>query len=190
MTSSLMQQLGEPFPKELLRQLPKGGISLTYVPISEVIHRLNSVLGVGGWSYQVISVGRDQTDSDFVIAHVRLTIHIPDSERSVYFDALKKAATHAEVALDLARNEDALAYEEAEGRCSDDEVQQLQEMISKLSAEDKEALKKWWKGKKLPSVNVLPYDKFDEVLEQLKTYSKSEKTPEHTEDDPGRPFDD
>lgn len=70
---NMMQALAEPFDSSVERQLKKGGVSLTYIPISEVISRLNKVLGVDMWSYQVITCGRDATDPDFVVAHVRLT---------------------------------------------------------------------------------------------------------------------
>jgi hypothetical protein len=69
---SILNSLSEPFPKEVERQLKKGGASLTYIPISEVITRLNKVLGIDMWSYSVISCERDSRDPDFVVAHVRL----------------------------------------------------------------------------------------------------------------------
>tara|TARA_A100001201_G_scaffold142561_1_gene141116 strand:+ start:1010 stop:1642 length:633 start_codon:yes stop_codon:yes gene_type:complete len=69
----VLSALSEPFPKEVEKQLRKGGTSLTYIPVSEVITRLNKVLGVDMWSYEIISVGRDAIDTDFVTAHVRLT---------------------------------------------------------------------------------------------------------------------
>jgi recombination DNA repair RAD52 pathway protein len=65
--------LSEPFPREVERQLRKGGTSLTYIPVSEVITRLNKVLGVDMWSYEIISCERDSLDPDFIVAHVSLT---------------------------------------------------------------------------------------------------------------------
>lgn len=71
--SNILQSLSEPFDKAVERQLKKGGASLTYIPVSEVITRLNRVLGVDMWSYEIISCSRDALDPDFVVAHVRLS---------------------------------------------------------------------------------------------------------------------
>ena len=71
--SYILNELSEPFPKEVEKQLSKGGTSLTYIPVSEVITRLNRVLGVDMWSYEIIHAGRDELDPEFVTAHVRLT---------------------------------------------------------------------------------------------------------------------
>ena len=35
--SELLQNLSEPFPREVERSMKKGGTSLTYIPVSEVI---------------------------------------------------------------------------------------------------------------------------------------------------------
>ena len=71
---SFIAELSEPFPKEVERVLKKGGRSFTYIPVSEVITRLNKVLGIESWSYEVLSVGRDDLDPDFIVAHVRLSV--------------------------------------------------------------------------------------------------------------------
>ena len=70
---SILTALSEPFPREVERQLKKGGTSLTYIPISEVITRLNKVLGVDMWSYKIISCERDSLDPDFIVAHAELS---------------------------------------------------------------------------------------------------------------------
>jgi len=57
----------------------KGGISLIYLPISEVINRLNKVLGVDNWSFEIVSVRRDDVDTDEIVAHVSLTATIGDA---------------------------------------------------------------------------------------------------------------
>ena len=64
--------LSEPFPPEMERELRKSGTSLTYIPVSEVITRLNKVIGVDKWSFEIISCGRDAIDPDYIVAHVRL----------------------------------------------------------------------------------------------------------------------
>jgi len=66
------QELSSPFPPEMERELRKGGTSLTYIPVSEVITRLNKVLGVEAWSMRIISCERDRIDADFIVAHVTL----------------------------------------------------------------------------------------------------------------------
>mgnify|MGYP006268553411 CR=1 FL=1 len=71
--SDTYAQLVEQFPREVERQLKKGGASLTYIPVSEVITRLNKVLGVDKWSFEIISCKRDDLDPDYIVAHVRLT---------------------------------------------------------------------------------------------------------------------
>ena len=70
---SQLERLSEPFPKEVERTLRKGGTLLTYIPVSEVITRLNNVLGVDGWSYAVKDCHRDAVAPDWIIAHVTFT---------------------------------------------------------------------------------------------------------------------
>lgn len=69
----MLSALSEPFDPSVEKQLKKGGASLTYIPVSEVITRLNRVLGVDMWSYHIVSCARDSLDPDYVVAHVRLT---------------------------------------------------------------------------------------------------------------------
>jgi hypothetical protein len=131
----------EHFPKEVERQLKKGGASLTYIPVSEVITRLNKVLGFDGWSYEILKCERDALDPDFIVAHVRLTVYPRDGEqflivnkdgfggqkikrtkngdivdlgdemKGAVSDALKKAAQALGVGLYLARSEEAMEIE-------------------------------------------------------------------------------
>ena len=65
-----LAQLAAKFPKKIESSLSKGGVKLTYIPVSSVIARANEVLGLG-WSYQVMSTERDD---DWIIAHVRVTV--------------------------------------------------------------------------------------------------------------------
>jgi hypothetical protein len=71
---TLFEELSEPFDRTVEKQLKKGGVSLTYIPVSEVITRLNRVLGVDMWSYAILSCARDILDPDFIVAHVRLSV--------------------------------------------------------------------------------------------------------------------
>ena len=66
----LLAQLAAKFPKKIESSLSKGGVKLTYIPVSSVIARANEVLGLS-WSYQVMSTHRDD---DWIIAHVRVTV--------------------------------------------------------------------------------------------------------------------
>jgi recombination DNA repair RAD52 pathway protein len=138
--AQMQSDFNEPFPKEVERQLKKGGATLTYIPVSEVISRLNKVLGFDGWSYEIVKCERDSLDPDFIVAHVRMTV-FPDGEKFVsaskdgfggqkikrtkagdivdlgdefkgaVSDALKKAAQALGVGLYLARSEEAMGIE-------------------------------------------------------------------------------
>ena len=138
--SDLYLQLSDPFPQEMERSISKSGVNLTYIPISEVINRLNKVLGVDKWSFTVIRCERDAIDPDFVIAHVRLEysmtefqsisrdgiggqkikrnkqgaiVDLGDEFKGAISDALKKAAQTMGVGLYLARSDDAMEIEQA-----------------------------------------------------------------------------
>jgi hypothetical protein len=125
----------------MVRTVRKSGTTLDYIPVSEVITRLNKVLGVLNWSHEVISVNRDPISPEFVTAHVRLTvirseegdriirdgvggqkinmtkegkiIDLGDDFKGAVSDALKKAATTMGVALYLSRTDDAIETEQA-----------------------------------------------------------------------------
>jgi hypothetical protein len=105
----------------------KGGTRLTYIPVAAVIQRLNEVLGVDAWSLKIVSVYRDTTDPDFIVAHIMLTaeferevvtrdavggqrikrtrdggiIDLGDEMKGAVSDALKKAAQTLGVGLYL-----------------------------------------------------------------------------------------
>ncbi len=133
----LYQNLSEPFPMEMEKTLNIGGAKLIYIPVSEVINRLNKILGVSNWSMTVIRCERDVTDIDFVVAHVRLQYTSPNGVvvrdgiggqkikrtkqnsivdlgnefKGAISDALKKAAQTLGVGLYLARSEEAIEIE-------------------------------------------------------------------------------
>ena len=62
-------ELSMPFDQSVIMRL-RG---FDYIPISEVIGRLNNVLGAGGWGYTIDNVGPDSMFSDWIIAQVSLT---------------------------------------------------------------------------------------------------------------------
>lgn len=133
-------RLKEPFPTQVLGTLNKGGTRLTYVPIAEVIVRLNDVFGVNGWSSEIVKAYRDPTDPDWVLAHVRLTatindvtvskdayggqpikrtsqqktiVDLGDEFKGAVSDALKKAAQQFGIGIELARKDEALRWDAA-----------------------------------------------------------------------------
>ena len=133
--------LTEQFAPEMERVLKKGGVSLTYIPVSEVINRLNKVIGVDRWSFEIVSCGRDAVDPDYIVAPVRLVwytnekdgwaavtregfggqkikrtkqgeiVDLGDEFKGAVSDALKKAAQTFGVGLYLARSEEAIDAE-------------------------------------------------------------------------------
>ena len=131
-------ELSLPFPREVEKQLKKGGTSLTYIPISEVINRLNRIIGISNWGSQVVSVGRDEHDPEYIVAHVVLTarfgdqivpragfggtkikrmkngdiVDLGDDYKGAVSDAIKKAAQQFGVGLYLARDDEALRIDE------------------------------------------------------------------------------
>lgn len=130
---SQAEQLREYFDRKLIKRVR----NMDYIPVSEVIARLNRVLGPQNWDETIVNHWRD---GDWVMAHVRVTATI-DGERSakdgfgghkVEFlkgkddpvdlgntykgaasDAFKKACQQFGIALELARTDEALDYEEA-----------------------------------------------------------------------------
>lgn len=134
----ILTELSEPFPPEMERELRKGGALLIYIPVSEVIARLNRVFGTLGWSTEIIKCERDALDPDFIVAHVRLRImtdgytsvekdgfggqkikrtkagdivDLGDEFKGAVSDALKKAAQQLGVGLYLSRSDEALNLE-------------------------------------------------------------------------------
>lgn len=141
----IYRALSEPFPESVEREISKSGMRLVYIPVSEVINRMNRVLGVEGWSQEVIYVGRDATDIDFVIAHIRVTaiiggvstyrdgyggqkvkraksdgqiVDLSNEYKSAISDAFKKACQGFGVGLYIARPDEAIAIEAAEEMAS------------------------------------------------------------------------
>lgn len=155
----VLAELSEPFPPEMERELRKGGTTLVYIPVSEVIARLNRIFGVRGWSSEIIKCDRDALDPDFIVAHVRLTI-VNDSFRTVQkdgfggqkikrtkagdivdlgdefkgavSDALKKAAQQLGVALYLSRSDEALNLEIERDHAAQHPVVDVDPKISSL----------------------------------------------------------
>lgn len=156
--------LSEPFPQEMERTINKGGTSLTYIPVSEVINRLNKVLGVDKWSFTIVRCERDAIDPDFVVAHVRIDwygddaslfvsrdgfggqkikrtkqgsiVDLGDEFKGAISDALKKAAQTLGVGLYLARSDEAIEIEQAMDAPVDESVQVWESFVSVSKALD------------------------------------------------------
>ena len=135
--SGLYQKLSEQFPQEMERTLTKGGTNLTYIPVSEVITRMNKVLGVENWSFSI----KGYTEiGDSIVAHVTvvaviegkevsrdgvggqkikrikatgLAVDYGDEVKGAVSDALKKAVQTLGIGLYLARSDDAMDIESA-----------------------------------------------------------------------------
>jgi len=149
--------LSEPFPQEMERTINKGGTNLTYIPVSEVINRLNKVLGVDRWSFTIIRCERDSADPEFVVAHVRIEYHetdyqticrdgfggqkikrtkqgaivdLGDEFKGAISDALKKAAQTLGVGLYLARSDEAIEIEQAMDAPADESTQIWENFVS------------------------------------------------------------
>ena len=172
--SELLQNLSEPFPREVERSMKKGGTSLTYIPVSEVITRLNTVLGIENWSYDVKDCSRDALDPEWVIAHVTLTavidghavikdgfggqkikrmksgdpVDLGDEMKGAVSDALKKAAQHLGVGLYLARSDESLQLEQEIAEEVDPAVQKAWDnfvsLAGSLDDEKKAQLNAFW----------------------------------------------
>jgi hypothetical protein len=117
------------------RTLNKGGASLTYIPVSEVINRMNKVLGVEAWSF---SIKKWEQLGTSIVAHVVVNaningtmvsrdgvggqkikinkqgepVDIGDEVKGAVSDALKKAVQTLGIGLYLARSEDAMEIEQ------------------------------------------------------------------------------
>jgi|GEM_PF-771244 len=173
-SAKAMKDLYEPFHPSVERQLKKSGTSLTYIPVSEVITRLNQVFGIDGWSSEIIRCERDALDPDFIVAHVRLSlshfgdfgnlhkdgfggqkikrtkagdiVDLGDEFKGAVSDALKKAAQQFGIGLYLARSEEALSMEAQAS--ADPELDNLwnkfMDKTKKLDADGKLALKNYW----------------------------------------------
>lgn len=147
------KQLSEKFPDNVEAQVRKGSANLTYIPYAEVVSRANHVLGYDRWSSEIVRVWRDETDPDFVLAHVRVSVQnddgtfvrrdamggqkcnrkstgdlidLGDDFKGATSDALKKALQQLGIGLYLARDDAALALEAQEDAIADADPAKLE----------------------------------------------------------------
>ena len=134
--NNVYAQLTESFPPEMEKRLNKGGANLVYVPVSEVINRMNKVVGVENWSFTVknwqqlgtsivaqVSVvatieGNTVTRDGVGGQKIKISkngepVDIGDEVKGAVSDALKKAVQTLGIGLYLARSEEAIEIEQA-----------------------------------------------------------------------------
>lgn len=138
--NEITRSLYAQFPAEMEKIMTVSGVELRFIPVSEVINRLNKVLGVDSWSSEVLRLERDSHETDEIIAHVSITadiagkrvvkhgvggtsikrikstgkpVDLGNSFKMAVSDALKKAAQQFGIGLYLSRSADAMDAEEA-----------------------------------------------------------------------------
>lgn len=170
---NLYERLSEPFPQEMERTVQKSGTRLTYLPVSEIINRMNRIFGPTGWSHEVISCWRDQHEQEYVVAHVRVRtsdgtshdglggvkikrtkagdiVDLGDEFKGAVSDALKKACQHFGIGLYLARDVEAIEVDEAMHAPApttsplDDKYDKFMEIRALLDDEQVKQLKDYW----------------------------------------------
>ncbi len=128
--NEIYEQLCEPFAEHETFKLKKGGSELTYITGEAVTTRLNSVLGVDGWEFDVTEHGSDDRHA---WALGQLTVHfearpvtrcqfgecstnpgmgLGDARKGAATDALKKAAAAFGVGLYLSHKEEQAAADQ------------------------------------------------------------------------------
>jgi len=152
------------FPEEMEKMMTVSGVNLRFIPVSEVINRLNKVLGIDSWSFEVIRLERDTHEPDEIIAHINLSVDIAgkhvvkhgvggtsikrikstgkpvdlgNSFKMAVSDALKKAAQQLGVGLYLSRSADAIDAEEAMAPTQDEELNVEKKQQPKTEVEEK-----------------------------------------------------
>src|SRR5215207_6674820 len=73
---TVMAKLAEPFPSVMIRRNPQG---LDYVPVAEVVARMNSVVGSGRWRVEILNTmgaGEVETEIGDFPAHIVATVRV------------------------------------------------------------------------------------------------------------------
>lgn len=204
---SKIDELGKPFDSSVLGTVSKGGAKLTYVPVAEVIVRLNKVMGIDGWS-ETSDVWTDGQFSNWIIAHVKLTLEFVDDSgnskfvtregwggqaikmskstgspndlgdeyKGAHSDAFKKAAQKFGIGLDLARKEEAIAYDEVERienapKATEATLQTIRAAIEGMTDEQKAATKLFFVNHNIRPLNsgMVTEDQGEELLSFVAT---------------------
>lgn len=191
--TEIQESLERPFTQEALRVNEARG--LTYIPVSEVIARLNAVLGLN-WEFRVRSNEVSTDVPGWVVCHGTLTLHLPDGRsvsrdgfggqaiktkrsgdvvdlgdefKGASSDALKKAAQSFGIALDLARTEEAVWAESLAARPDPDPalVLKVRELLESSPAELRKEAKQWWKQRFHGSIETALDSEIEDLLNFL-----------------------
>lgn len=167
-------ELRKPFPPEAIKSRSMGGQTFKYVTISEVIAKLNRVLGTGNWSVVELDAWRDKDNPEWVIGKARVDLtfadgvtktcisfggtqvskkrnsddllNLGDEFKGAASDAIKKAVTQAGVALELSRDDEMIQYDEdLANAASEAELDTLRAAIANLSDDKRKEFGAWWK---------------------------------------------
>jgi hypothetical protein len=195
---AVIAKLAEPFPSVMIKKNPHG---LDYVPVAEVVARMNAAVGAGRWRVEILRTdtwGAQETAFGpcpvHVIATVRVHVYdgvewtwcdgmggqdvpfykdkakgplnLGDAYKGACSDATKKALQHMGVALDLARNDEAIRWEQQE------ETVDLKPYISaELNEAEQEALKAVWKDTYSFRADRVPQSKEQEALTLVDSFA-------------------
>jgi len=154
-TTTQQDALSEHFKPEQIKKL-RG---FDYVPVGDVIRRMNTVLGTGGWSSQIVST---QIIGDEVVAHVSVTAEVDgrfchadgfggvrknpngmgDTFKGATSDALKKACQRLGVGLHLAVDD--IPEVLPEPQIDVESFKKVGAFIKKLTDEQRAEIATWW----------------------------------------------
>lgn len=165
-----LEKLGEPFPPQAVKNYSLSGTSMPFIPISEVIARLNNSVP---WSVITANAWISEHDPDWVISSVTIEAKVDGETRrhigfggqkikrtkagvildlgneykGAFSDALKKASQQLGVGLELARSNEMLEYE-AEMKnfvpASTEDIQKIKSYVASLSPDEKADFNRWW----------------------------------------------
>lgn len=215
-TTEQQRALSEPFPASKIKQVQQRGQSLDYIPVAEVISRMNSVLGTGNWSDTIETIYRDEA-TDSVIAHVRVTATIDghtcvadgvggsdvkryasgknqgnamglgDDFKSAYSDALKKACQRLGVALHLALGEEEIILEP---EVSEEEWDTFIGHFKALDEVSRKAVEERWSvnNKSKPTREKITKAQFAELMGWVVAEETGGTVVTEDEDDDNEPF--
>jgi hypothetical protein len=164
------ERLNEPFREEQIKQQQ----GFDYVSVGDVIRRMNTVLGTGGWSSQVME---DQRLDNDIVVRVQVTAVIDgkhcvadgfggasrnprgwgDTFKSASSDALKKACQRLGVGLHLAVDElhdDEPSFPPVDSA----EYKKVNDYIGTLSDAQRSEIGVWWKNNGTGTYNAVSID--------------------------------
>lgn len=184
MTPEQMAKLREPFPPELIGQLPKAGKQLDFVGHGPVTDRLLQV--DPEWTWEPMGFTAEGTpafirEDGHLILWGRLTVcgvtrpgvgvvdaSKEDAHKEVVSDFLKNAAMRFGVALDLWIKEDASKRVVAAADAGTHEA--IRSILANLTEQQSKDVSLWWKQQRFPSLkngDVLTQAEAEAVLNHL-----------------------